>query len=64
MKKSEFIKQVLEHQENTVFTSEGTVEAAVDLFVELGMSAPESSFAVFNGYSHDYLALWESEDDS
>ena len=59
MKKSEFIKQVLEHQENTVFTSEGTIEAAVDLFIELGMLVPECSLD-----PSGIWRTWENEGDS
>jgi hypothetical protein len=66
MKKSEFIKQVLEHQENTVFTSEGTVEAAIDLFVALGMLAPIDTGLVSPWEAGSMLetCLWEDEDDS
>jgi len=57
MKKSDFIQAVLSHEENTVFTGEGTVEAALDLFELLGMVAP-NQYACTNEFRFE----WEDED--
>jgi hypothetical protein len=37
MKKSEFIKEVLNHTSNTLFVNEEQVKVAIELFEKLGM---------------------------
>jgi hypothetical protein len=43
MKKSKFIKKVLESYDNTVFTTSEQVEVAIDLFTKLGMLPPPNN---------------------
>ena len=42
MKRSKFIKKVLNSWDNTVFTTEEQVESALNLFEKLGMLPPET----------------------
>ena len=59
MKRSQFIKEVLNSWKNTVFTTEEQVESALELFEKLGMLPPETKatpedFAHMN-YNQEFL---------
>jgi len=56
MKRSEFIQKVLSHEDNTVFTGEGTIESALNLFELLGM-IPPNQYACTNEFRFE----WEDE---
>lgn len=64
MKKSEFIKKVLKHKHNTVFTTKEQVENALDVFEKLGMQPPKASFKYqgTDGKARDVeLYKWKDE---
>ena len=64
MKKSEFVKLVLNDYSNTVFTTKDQVEVAIELFEKLGMFPPivKSSVKLEKDKQGNLrVALWEWE---
>ena len=65
MKKSEMIKEALNHQLNTVCVNEAQVESMLEIFEKLGMLPPckydKAEDCMFCYGEHIYI--WESEDE-
>lgn len=59
MKKNDFIKSVLASTSNTIFTEEGQVDAAIDLFTKLGMLPPLSDEFISTNQLHVVEAVLE-----
>lgn len=67
MKKTEFIKKVLEHDLNTIFVEPQLVDRAIEIFENLGMSPPEwevkTYFDKFGCKVTKESVEWEPEDE-
>lgn len=59
MKKSKFIKKVLNHKNNTVCVTEEQVEVMLDIFEKLGMLPPETKATpedfINTGFTQEFL---------
>lgn len=66
MKKSEFVKLVLNDYSNTVFTSKDQVEVAIEVFQKIGMFPPlvKSPVKVVEDEDGNLsITLWEWEEE-
>ena len=63
MKRSNFIKKVLKNKNNTVFTTKGQVENAIEVFEKLGMFPPYVQDP-YRDEGHIMFCEWEPENES